>query len=233
MHRKTVPALLAITALALGGCAIADNAIAGPSPSPGDTEQATPTPLPSTIDESLAVDWPGKFEVSLPNGWSVRDCDGHRLDACVHSGEAMIGGLELLTGYPLDETQLRQDAGIVLSGLADGFLTYFREDRAAGCSGFEFVADEVRDASVGGQPGKRAAFTLIGEDGQVVERVVNHFALQGETYVIVNTNAYVADGGCLGPSEYDPSFEPADLATFEQYLDELVADSPLPAPPAT
>jgi hypothetical protein len=71
----------------------------------------------------------------------------------------------------------------------------------------------------------------VDSQGRVVERVVNHFALHGETYVIANTDAYAADGRCLGPSEYDVSFVPADLAVVERYVDRLVADSLLPAAP--
>lgn len=233
MHLRTTPALLALTALALGGCSFADDATARPSPTPSDTEQAAPSPTPSPDADGVAVEWAGSFRVSLPNGWTVQDCEGDRLDACVFEGDVMLGDVELLAGYPLDEGQLAQDGGTVLTGLADGFLGHFREDRSAGCPGFDFVADEVRDVTVGGQQGKRAAFSLLDSQDRIVERVVNHFALQGDTYVIVNTDAYVTEGGCLGPSEYDASFHPTQLGTMESHLDRLVADSPLPVAPTS
>lgn len=233
VNARTLAALMAIAALSSTGCSVSDGATAGPSPSATETEHDAPEPTPSSTDEVLGVDWAGGFEISLPNDWSVRDCPGDRLDACVQAGDAMLGDVELLKGYPLDEDQRTQDEEAVLAALAEGFLEHFRDDRAVGCPEFEFAADEVRDASVGGQPAKRAAFSLTDDDGRVVERVVNHFALQGPTYVIVNTDAYVTDGGCLAPSEYDASFAPSDLATFERYLDQLVADSPLPLAPTS
>lgn len=162
----------------------------------------------------------GTFAV-VPDAWS---------NAIVQRGHRIVSGRQ---PQPLDETHLGQDHETVLTDLADGSLAALREDRSAGGPGFEFSADDVRDASVGGEPGKRAAFTLTDADGRVVERIVNHFALQGQTFVIVNTDAYVGDGGCLGPSETDASFAPEDLATLEQHLDDLIADSPLPAPSTT
>lgn len=230
MNGRILPGLLAGLAVALAGCSTTDDAAARPSPSP--TEHDAPEPSPSPSEHDLAVDWTGAFDVALPDGWSLRDCEGDRLDVCVGDGEVTLGDVELLQGYPLDEAQVAQEEAVVLTELADGFLEDFRQDRADGCPDFEFVADEVRDVTVGGQPGKRAAFRLLDRDGATVEHVVNHFTLQGGTYAIVNTDAYVAEGGCLGVSEYDLSFAPRDLATFERHLDDLVAGSPLPAAPA-
>lgn len=236
MHARTLLVLLAIAALAsLAGCSPTDGATAQPSPSPSDTEHTTPSPAPSPSPDpdSLAVDWTGPFALSLANGWSVQDCEGDRMDACIYDGDVMIGDVELLSGYPLDGGQRGRDEATVLSELASGFLEHFREDRAAGCPDFEFVADGIRDTTIGGQPAKRAAFTLLDSDGQTVERVINHFTLEGDSYTIVNTDAYVTEGGCLGPSDYDASFAPRNLATMEQYLDRLVADSPLPPTPTS
>lgn len=189
------------------------------------------TPTPPASADKLAVAWTGTFDVPLPNGWAVRSCEGDRLDACIYAGEVKVGGFELLNGYPLSDAQLTQDAETVLSDLAVGFLEHFREDRSVGCPEFAFSGEPVADVTVGGQPGKRAIFTLSDDEGRVVERVVNYFALQGETYVITNATAYVTDGGCLAPPEYDPYLSPPDLATMERYLDELVANSPLPEAP--
>lgn len=233
MHGRTLVPLLAIAVLvSLAGCSPTDGATAQPSP-PSGTEQATASPGPSPDTDSFVVDWTGSFALSLPNGWSVQDCEGDRMDACVYDRDGMLGDVELLTGYPLDERQTGQDQATVLAELASGFLEHFHDDRAAGCPDFEFVADDVRDTTVGGQPSKRAAFSLLDSHGQVVERVINHFTLQGDGYAIVNTDAYATEGGCLGPSEYDASFTPGNLATMEEYLDRLVADSPLPPSPTS
>lgn len=232
VKRRTLPVLLAAAALTVSACSFADEVRAQPTPSPTTTEQPSVAPSPRTREDALVLAWTGTFDVSLPNGWDVRSCEGDRLDACVYAGDDRLGGFELLNGYPLGDSQLSQDAETVLSDLAAGFLEHFRQDRSVGCSEFVFVDDPVADVSVGGQPGKRAAFSLRDGNGRVVERVVNYFALQGDTYAIANAAAYVPDGGCLGLSEYDPYFAPADLDTLEQYLDEVIANSPLPETPA-
>ncbi|MBW3619490.1 MAG: hypothetical protein KY461_04545 [Actinobacteria bacterium] len=223
-----IPTLLLALVLALAACSrTPDDATAEPAPSPGDPSPTTPDPSGSPADGSFAMDWHAPFELTLPNGWTVRDCAGDRTDACVDADGEFLGDLELLTGYPLTEDQAAAEPAAVLSGLAHDFLAHFEEDRAAGCPGFTFVADEVRDAPVGGQPGKRASFSLRDADGAVVERVINHFTLQDGTYAIVNTDAYVTEGGCLGPSETDASFVPSGLATLEPFLDRLVAETDL------
>lgn len=230
MHtRRLLPALIAAIVLPLAACSVTGDATAGPPPSPAPSpgEAAPPAPGPTTPrgEGSFVMDWEGPFGLTLPNGWTVRDCEGGRADACVYAGDDLLGDIELLTDYPLDDDQRDAEGAVVLAELADGFLAHFAEDRAAGCAGFTFVADEVRDVTVGGLPGKRASFSLLDADGVVVERVINHFVLPGDTYAIVNTDAYVVAGGCLGPSETDTSFVPDDLAALEPYLDRLVAET--------
>ena len=228
-----IPLLALAFVLAFAACSrTPDDVTAEPPPSPADPSPTTPDPSGSPAGGPFAMDWHGPFELTLPNGWTVRDCEGDRTDACVDADGEFLGDLELLTGYPLTEDQAAAEAGAVLAGLADDFLAHFEEDRASGCPGFTFVADEVRDVAVGGQPGKRAAFSLRDAGGTVVERVVNHFTLQDGTYAIVNTDAYVTEGGCLGPSETDASFVPSDLATLEPHLDRLVAETDLSTPSA-
>lgn len=229
MTRITVIGSLALALLTLGACTGGD-VTARPSPTPADPRSGpTVQPSPPAEDRPLTVQWSGSFELDLPNGWVVQDCEGDRTHVCVHDDDAQLGDIELLAGYPLDDAQKQQDPPAVLDGLAEGFLAHFREDRRAGCPHFSFVADEVRRATVGGHPATRASFSLIDGDGRVVERVVNHFALVDDSYAIVNTDAYVDTGGCLGPSETDPSFSPVELAMLEEHLDRIVADSPLPA----
>ena len=197
------------------------------NPSPTDPSQAAPTPTPNS--GPLAMSWTEPFEIGLPNGWTVRDCEGDRLNVCVHDGARLLGDIELLTGYPLDDQQRGQDPLTVLRQWAGEFLTAFRDDRAAGCPDFTFTADDVTVVTVGGQAATRAGFTLTDPGGRVVERVVNHYTVRDGTVAIVNADAYVAEGGCLGPSETDPSFTPDDLAGLEPHLDRLLADTPLPA----
>lgn len=224
---RTALTILLVIAVSLGACTGGDPIAQPPPAAPSPGGEPTETPSPSPTERDLAVRWTGAFELALPNGWTVRDCEGDRTHVCVHDGGGLLGDVELLTGYPLDEAQKEREPATVLDQLAEGFLTHFREDRAAGCPDFAFVADDVQEVTVGGQPGARASFSLVDGDGRTVERVVNHFTLHGDGYAIVNTDAYVETGGCLGPSEYDPSFSPEDLASLEEHLDRIVADSPL------
>jgi hypothetical protein len=210
--------VMLLAACAADGEPLPDDGVAEPSPAP-------PTPTPP--EPQLVMDWREPFELALPNGWIVRDCEGERLTTCVYDGEVFLGDIELAPGYPLDDDQAAQEPQELLRTWARDFLEDLAEDRADGCPAFTYTADEVVDATVGGQPGTRASFTLTDDTGRVVERVINHYTLHNGMLTLVNTDAYVEEGGCLGPSEFDPSFTPESLADLEPYLDRLVADTPL------
>ena len=193
-----------------------------------DDESTSPPTSASTTqdDQTLVVDWTGTFETGLPNGWMVRDCEGDRTNVCVYDGDDFLGDIELVAGYPLESGDEARDPQIVAQEAAADMVTHFRADRAQGCATFTFEAEPVSEAVVGGEPGARSGFTLTDNSGRVVERVINYYAIVGDQMSIINTDAYVEEGGCLGPSETDPSFTPDNLAQLEPHLDNLIANSP-------
>jgi hypothetical protein len=229
-----------VLVIGLAGC-LGDHAGANDPTHPGvggmpAQDEPLETPTDPLVDEpaagdgaSLAGSYIDAFEIVLPSGWLVRDCLGERPTMCVWDGEELLGDVELATGYPLDPHEDGLGEAEILTGRATSFLEHFRADRAEGCEGFIFEADEITDATVGGKPAVRTGFTLWSADGVVVERVVNHYLMHDGLLALVNTDAYAVEGGCLPPSDVDASFNPEVLLRFEQHLDRLVADTPVPA----
>jgi hypothetical protein len=200
---------------------------------PGDEPLEVPTDPavdePLDAAEPLAGSYTDAFALTLPTGWTLRDCLGERPTMCVWDGATLLGDIELAEGYPLDPHEDGLTDAALLTGRAVSFLDHFRADRSQGCQGFTFEADEVTDATVGGVPAVRTGFTLWSADGVVVERVVSHYLVRDGLVALVSTDAYAAEGGCLPPSDGDDSFAPHDLLRFEPVLDRVVADTPLPS----
>lgn len=214
MTSVTLVSVAALMAVSLGACGQDSDDRAGAP----ETTTAGPT-----TTESLAMDWTAPFETRLPNGWVVRECEGDRLNVCVYDGMDFLGDIELNPGYPLASEDVGQDPQEVARKLAGDMITHFRADRAEGCAAFSFAPDPVRDVTVGGQPGAKGGFILTDGNGQAVERVINYYVVLEDSYAIINADAYADEGGCLGPTEYDPTFAPGDIAELQPYLDQLVA----------
>lgn len=215
--------VVAAAALAVGACGSGSD---GQGAAPSLPTTTTTRPTTTTPEDALAMDWRATFETRLPNGWFVRDCEGDRLNVCVYDGKRFLGDIELNPGYPLAREDSGKNPQEVARKLANDMITHFRRDRAQGCAAFTFEGETVRDVTVGTKPGARGGFTLTDSDGRVVERVINYYLVVDDTYAIINADAYVEDGGCLGPTEYDPSFAPTDIAELESHLDQLVAATP-------
>lgn len=210
-------------ALTLAACA------SGPS-EPGPAAPASTTTPTTEASGSLAVSWTGTGAVDLPNGWTVRDCDGDRPQVCIYDEGTFLGDVELLAGFPLAPEEESGEPGAVAIQWAQRMVDDFRADRAQGCAAFRFEPLEVVGARVGGRPGARGGFTLTDGEGRVVEHVVNHYVVVDGQMTIVNTDAYATSGGCLPPADDSPSFTPDDLAALDRgILDRIVADSPATA----
>lgn len=200
-----------------------------------DQESAPTTAPPATTEPAagagpIPVEWSDTTEVALPNGWTVRDCEGSRTHVCVHDGAEFLGDIELLAGYPLGPEDDAGDPEAVAATWAQRMIDEFRADRAKGCPAFTFTPLAVTRLTVGGQPGARGGFTLSDERGRVVEHIINHYAPVDGHMTIINTDAYVTSGGCLPPADDSPSFAPDDLADLDRgILDRIAAGSPVTA----
>ncbi len=238
-HHMRGWAVVALVVL-MGACSAREVAGSAPGPSigsaPAEPEPAPTDPTPDEGGDDAVTgtpSWNDPFQLTLPTGWTVRDCEGDRPHMCVWDGDVFLGDIEIVGGYPLDPVDDPRDPEGLLTAWAERFVADFREDRAKGCPDFTFTGDDVTPARIGGEPAVRTGFTLRATDGTVVERVVNHYTLHGGEIWLVNTDAYAAEGGCLAPSETDPSFLPTDMATMERFLDDLVDRTPMPSPTLT
>lgn len=191
------------------------------------TTSTTSTSVPPDPGEPIVIDWEDPVETSLTNGWTVRECgEGDRVHVCVHDGDELLGDIEVLGGHPVEASD---DAAEVALDQARRMVEDFRADRAQGCPDFAYEAVEPSYAVVGGRDGARGGFRLIDGTGTVVEAVVVYFVVVERELTLVHTDAYARSGGCLPPSEIDPSFTPERLAAFEGLLDRIVEGSPVPS----
>lgn len=218
--------LAALSTVVASACA--DGGPATPAPTPASPPSHAPAPTPTETEPGAAPsagEWTDRFSLTLVDGWSLSECPGDAADICVRRDGEIVGNLELAE-YPLEDASA--DPLDVVQRHAEDFLRFFADDRARGCADFEFVADPVAEATVGGASGVKTGFRLVAGDGRVVERVITHYVVHDGALFLVNTDAYAVEGGCLDQSEVDLEFEPEVLADFEAHVDAIVAATPLP-----
>ncbi len=101
-------------------------------------------------------------------------------------------------------------------------------DRAVGCGpDYRYDPIEVPATTVGGEPAAVYAFTGS-VDGQEVERQRAYYTVHEDRLWVLVAPATHPDG-CMASDLVE--FTPADLATFEPFLDRIVRGSTLPAAP--
>lgn len=237
MNRRVTLTIAAV--LAIAGCAGETEAGAppvtgAPTDSPSPTQPAEPSspatpsaPASPADDEPVVASWTDDVTVTLGD-WTVGRCDeGDAPLLCVRDGDQILGDLALHS-FPMEPALEWVSLERAAQEQAETFVESFTSDRAEGCGDFTFTADPVRPTVVGGHPGSTTGFTLTDDDGRVVERVLVSITAYDGHYWLVQTDAYVADGGCLPPSETDRSFAPEDLADVEPFLAAVIAGTPLP-----
>ena len=217
---------VAAVAAVLAACSSGADKAASPHTSVPITTTTASTSTTAVEPEPLVVSWIEDFEARLPNGWTVRECDGARTHVCVFDGDTFLGDIELNSGYPLSPEDDPTDPKATAEAWAGNMIDAFRDDRGTACPDFTFEALDITSVVVGGQAGARGGFVIRDGGDRIVEHVINHYVLTGETMTIINADAYALEGGCLPPSEIDPSFTPEALEELEPYLERLVADSP-------
>ncbi|MFA9445794.1 hypothetical protein [Egicoccus sp. AB-alg6-2] len=236
-RRRFLPLLLVLLVYGCSGAAVDDvpptDGVAAPDAPGSPAEEPVPPEDEPGVDAPsgdapmeplprLVADWEQPFDLGLPNGWMVGGCTGDAPLLCFFDGTRQVGFLEL-GRYPLPE-HYDGDAAGYLAHQADDFLVSMREDRAAGCPNLTFDPTPPIDVIVGGQPGVRAGFRLVDADGTEVERHVVYWTVHDGEHVTVTAPAY-ADRGCIEPMG---EFSPADLGLVTLFVDQLVADTPLP-----
>ena len=221
--RRALQAIITAVALFAVACSNGSDDEAAP------TTVSPTTTAPAAGRDPIPVDWSDTADVALPNGWTVRDCEGDRTHVCIYEGTEFLGDIELLAGYPLEPAEDAGNPAALAETWARRMIEDFRADRARGCPAFTFTPLDVTATTVGGQPGARGGFKLTDQDGKVVEQVINHYVLVGKSMTILNTDAYAQSGGCLPPAEDSPSFIPEDLAELDRgsILDRIAAGSPV------
>jgi hypothetical protein len=222
--RKPLIALVLGIALITGAC--------GTSAAHPEVPEPEPTSQPDDPDYDtdwppMVVDWYGDFEIELPNGWTVRHCDGDAPLICFLDGDRYVGLVEL-GDYPMPD-DYDGDARSYLYNHVESFLDGMRDDRAIGCPGLTFEATPIIDFNLGGTRGVKAGFRLVNDDGREVERHVQYWAVHDDAHFVITAAAY-DDDGCL---ERLGEFQTHDLGLVTLYLDHIVDQTPLPAPTGT
>ncbi len=233
MTRSLLPALVLVTALAVG--CTGPQAAPAPTPTPTPTSTETPTAEPTdapVVQPIVASYAPGAPATALPDGWTIADCEGDAPLLCVgREGFDGVVGVLMFESFPLDRGLAAADGReAVLEALranAQLRMESLVEDRAIGCGPtYDGSVEPMADLLVDGRPGVRSGFRAV-QDGEVVEHVVTYATVSaGQMWLLVAESA--RDGSCLDDAEMD-LFAPDQLASFVPVLDRVVAGTPLPA----
>jgi len=182
------------------------------------------TEQPTEPNDDLAIDWNEPFALSLANGWTVARCDGDAPMVCISDGDRYVGTVELIDYALPDDFDGNVDA--YLQTRAADFFDGNRADRAEGCSHLTFEPLDATAHVIGGVDGIRLGFRMLDASGHEVERHVLYFVVDQDAHFTITASAY-GEQGC---AERLGEFEPADLVTFEPFLDRIVTATALPAP---
>jgi hypothetical protein len=182
----------------------------GSTGSPAET-----TTTSGGAEEVPALDWSALPEPPvLVDGWEVGHCEGDAPLLCVGRPGGRAGVVETLT-FPGSSD---------LDAFTESFLAGVVADREAGCPpGSVVERDDVLDATVGGEPGRRLGFTVTFADGRTVEHGVTWVRAEPDGLRTVGATGFDLDGGsCL---EAIGEFDIADFEEALPLLDQLVARS--------
>lgn len=231
-QRHVLSVAAALTAVALlAGCSLTGDPAAGGTPPASEAPEGSEVPSEEPSDPApIAVDFAsGGATVTLDNGWRVGHCEGEAPFLCVSDGDRLLGSVEY-GSYPLsDDLAVALAEGRLVEALEARIAEQHEAiaaDRAIGCGpDYEYVALPAQRTTVGGEPAVVYGFSGV-VDGREVERHRSYFLVHAGQFWVVGAPASDPEG-CMGTDL--PEFAPADLVTFEPYLDRIVAGSELPA----
>lgn len=223
--RPAVRAALVVLALVAAACT------SDPAAQPPD-DSATPTAAPteSPAADPIVVDLePGGDAVTLDNGWTVQHCEGDAPFLCVRDADGQVLGTVEFGSYPVTDD--------ITAALADGDVVPALEervaeqhetiaaDRAQGCGeDYEYEPEPSTRSVVGGEPAVTYGFSGV-VDGREIERHRSWYTVHAGQLWVVSAAASDPEG-CMA-AEFG-EFTPSDLATFEHYLERIVAGMELP-----
>jgi hypothetical protein len=192
-------------------------------------------PEPNTVETrrspaAITVDWTDpQLAVDAGDGWIIRRCASQVPALCVDrngapAGHVMMEDLPSLGQELAGSDDLKQAILAVRTQTVYGLL---RRHRAEKC-GATYSVDTVTPRPVRVAAGTGLRYEGTGsQDGHVVERTIGYRLLRGKVETLIEATA-IEPGSCLTPE--DPTFRIAQLESFEELLERVVAGSRLPNP---
>jgi hypothetical protein len=188
-------------------------------------------------------------KISVPEGWTVRPCEGSGPFLCVFRGPEVAGALQLSV-YPIetmpDFQRMLTDTGLqpgqldpadpaqramvlaALESFVGAYHSSIERDRQVEYGGkIHSVRLVNQPVMVGSLPGVRYGFAGVNDDGSTFERWISYVAYDGDLmYTVVAS---------FRPGAIPTFRSDEELTEFLPHLDQIVAGLrlPLPVVPAT
>ncbi len=196
-----------------------------------DAAANEPDVSPKSTSAPVAISWDDPTKATLlPDGWSIRKCEGEAPFMCVERDGSPVGALEIIA-YPVssfDALDPTGDPANNLSELAGGFHEALSSDRLATCGadyGFERLGPD--EFALGEGPGTFYGFVGTLPDGSPSELNLQYATIVGDQIISITAIAY-DEGGCPGRDDQS-SWDSATLSEFRPVLEQALEDSPVPS----
>jgi hypothetical protein len=181
---------------------------------------SAPAPAPS----ASVIDWTALpvSAVVIDGPWTALRCGVNPPTLCLRRSGDPAGAVELLThpGVPPAGT----DPIAYLTGMVAAFEKGAAANPQATCGhGYVFSAEPVQQVPVDGGVGLKSDWSAKRPDGQVVERQITYFALDGGSIVSLSATALVPEAACVQAAGTE--FTPAVMAEAVPELDSVAAKS--------
>ncbi len=200
------------------------------------TTQATTTTTKATTtttqppETEASIDWSDPtVVVTFDDGWTIHKCEGDAPMLCVEKDGEAVGSVEA-AAFPISsfpDLDPKADDATNLEGYAKGYFTAFAEDRAEGCGAdYAFTPIDTAAFDLGGTSGVSFGFVGTMPDGSPSELNLQYATIVDADFVSIVAAAYDEDG-CPGRDDLS-GFTSADLEAFQDHLELVLQESPLP-----